>query len=203
MRLSPEIGTYHNTLGVALYRLGQYREAVIELETSLAVSSRQDTPFDLFFLAMCQHHLGDDGRAKAPWNAPAASRPRTALPPKTTKSFRRSASKRRPSLAMCPSDRFSRALDDGGYERPGNHETRRRTPPPRESLHAVTMHVSAWFGRDERPPTSGVSPIRLEHRTHVRGWGLHRPNHGLTIHGHDGGIHRGMSKSLRSFHDAR
>jgi hypothetical protein len=35
---------------------------------------------------------------------------------------------------------------------------------------AVTRHVSAWFGRDERPPTSGVSPIRREDRTHVRGW---------------------------------
>ena len=33
----------------------------------------------------------------------------------------------------------------------------------------VTMHVSAWFGRDERPPTSGVSPIRLRYRTVVRG----------------------------------
>ena len=59
--------------------------------------------------------------------------------------------------------------------RDGFFETPRRTPPPRESLHAVTMHVSACFGRDERPPTSGVSPIRREHRTHVRGWGL-RPS---------------------------
>ena len=64
--------------------------------------------------------------------------------------------------------------------RDGFFETPRRTPPPRESLHAVTMHVSAWFGRNERPPTSGVSPIHREHRIQVRGWGLRRPNHGLT-----------------------
>jgi hypothetical protein len=36
-------------------------------------------------------------------------------------------------------------------------------------LWPVTTHVSAWFGRDERPPTSGVSPIFAD-RTHVRGW---------------------------------
>lgn len=64
VRLSPAIGTYHNTLGIALYRSGQYREAVNELETSLAESSPQDSPWDLFFLAMCRAHLGDTGRAK-------------------------------------------------------------------------------------------------------------------------------------------
>jgi Tfp pilus assembly protein PilF len=62
VRLAPEIGTHHNTLGVALYRLGQYREALTEFETSLA--SRQDAPFDRFFLAMCHVHLGDTGRAR-------------------------------------------------------------------------------------------------------------------------------------------
>jgi eukaryotic-like serine/threonine-protein kinase len=64
VRLSPEVGSYHNTLGVALYRVGQYREAVIELETSLAGSSPQDRPYDLFFLAMCRVQLGDTERAK-------------------------------------------------------------------------------------------------------------------------------------------
>ena len=64
VRLAPAIGTYRNTLGVALYRSGQYREAVVELETSLAGSSPQDSPWDLFFLAMCRMQLGDSGRAK-------------------------------------------------------------------------------------------------------------------------------------------
>jgi hypothetical protein len=29
---------------------------------------------------------------------------------------------------------------------------------------AVTAHMSAWFGRDEGPPASGVSPILTEAR---------------------------------------
>jgi Tfp pilus assembly protein PilF len=65
VRLSPENATHHNTLGVALYRLGRHREAVIELETSLAATSRELAPFDLFFLAMCHVHLGDTARARA------------------------------------------------------------------------------------------------------------------------------------------
>jgi serine/threonine protein kinase/Tfp pilus assembly protein PilF len=64
LRLSPKIGTYHNTLGVALYRAGQYRDALTELETSLAAGSQADAPIDLFFLAMCHVHLGDTARAK-------------------------------------------------------------------------------------------------------------------------------------------
>ena len=59
VRLAPEMAIYHNTLGVALYRLGRYRDAVIELETSLATTSREFAPFDLYSLAMCQFHLGD------------------------------------------------------------------------------------------------------------------------------------------------
>ncbi len=54
-----------NTLGVALYRLGRYREAVLELETSLATTSRKFVPVDLYFLAMCQFHLGDTDKAKS------------------------------------------------------------------------------------------------------------------------------------------
>ena len=64
VRLAPEIGNYHNTLGVALYRALLYRESVTELEASLATASRQNAAFDLFFLAMCHFHLGDAGRAK-------------------------------------------------------------------------------------------------------------------------------------------
>jgi serine/threonine protein kinase/WD40 repeat protein/Tfp pilus assembly protein PilF len=65
VRLSPEIAIYHNTLGVTLYRLGRYRDAVIELETSLATTSRKFVSIDLYFLAMCQFHLGDTDKAKA------------------------------------------------------------------------------------------------------------------------------------------
>src|SRR5262249_44382911 len=43
------------------------------------------------------------------------------------------------------------------------------------------MHVSAWFGRDHSPPTSGVSPIRWAGGSHCRArLEVPRPNHGLT-----------------------
>jgi Tfp pilus assembly protein PilF len=65
VRLSPEVASYRNTLGVALCRLGRHRESAIELETSLAAQPRDFAPFDLFFLAICHWRLGDSGRAKA------------------------------------------------------------------------------------------------------------------------------------------
>ncbi len=65
VRLAPEIAINHNTLGLTLYRLGRYRDAVIELETSLATTSRRFVPLDLYLLAMCQFHLGDTVKARA------------------------------------------------------------------------------------------------------------------------------------------
>jgi Tfp pilus assembly protein PilF len=65
VQLAPAIGTHHNTLGVALYRGGEYSEAVTELEASLATASEADAPYDLFFLAMCRAALSDTDRAKA------------------------------------------------------------------------------------------------------------------------------------------
>jgi serine/threonine protein kinase/WD40 repeat protein/Tfp pilus assembly protein PilF len=79
VRLAPEIGNYRNTLGVALYRNLQYRESMIELNASLATASRQDAPFDLFFLAMCHFQLGDAGRAKVDFDR--ACRLQSEAPP--------------------------------------------------------------------------------------------------------------------------
>ncbi|MGH7172371.1 MAG: hypothetical protein ACRELG_19005 [Gemmataceae bacterium] len=56
--------TYHNTLGVALYRVGQFADAVPVLERSLREGKGQADAFDLFFLAMCHHRLGDAAKAK-------------------------------------------------------------------------------------------------------------------------------------------
>ncbi len=55
---------YHNTLGVALYRNGKFAEAVLELERALRKGKGQADSFDLFFLAMCHHRLGDADKAK-------------------------------------------------------------------------------------------------------------------------------------------
>ncbi len=65
VQLIPEKAGYHNTLGVALYRAENYRDAILELEKSLVKASPADAPIDLFFLAMCRVRLGDTVRARA------------------------------------------------------------------------------------------------------------------------------------------
>ncbi len=64
VELVAEEPSYHNTLGLALYRNEAYREAVAELEKSLSSGSRSVPAYDLLFLAMCHHRLGDVARAQ-------------------------------------------------------------------------------------------------------------------------------------------
>jgi tetratricopeptide (TPR) repeat protein len=63
VQLAPQVGTYSNTLGIALYRAGQFAEAIPALERSLRDAKGQTDAYDLFFLAMCHHRLGDPAKA--------------------------------------------------------------------------------------------------------------------------------------------
>jgi eukaryotic-like serine/threonine-protein kinase len=62
---APDPSPYLNTLGVALYRNGQFKEAIGVLEKSLAAGKGQADAFDLFFLAMCKQRIGEKAAAKA------------------------------------------------------------------------------------------------------------------------------------------
>jgi tetratricopeptide (TPR) repeat protein len=56
-------GSYHNTLGVALYRSGDDRAAIAELEVAMRLRNGGDG-YDWFFLAMAHSRLGEIDRAK-------------------------------------------------------------------------------------------------------------------------------------------
>jgi hypothetical protein len=55
-RLAPNQARYRTVLGMAHYRLGQYKEALATLTASDPMSA--GSPADLAFLAMTQHQLG-------------------------------------------------------------------------------------------------------------------------------------------------
>jgi tetratricopeptide (TPR) repeat protein len=62
--LEPHNPLYQNTLGVALYRLGHYEEAARRLEANLKTARASAAAYDLYFLAMCHHHLGRPDQAR-------------------------------------------------------------------------------------------------------------------------------------------
>jgi serine/threonine protein kinase/WD40 repeat protein/predicted Zn-dependent protease len=62
--LAPGEVLYLNTLGVALYRAGRYPDAIATLQQSLAASRGRYAAFDLFFLAMARHRLGQTVQAR-------------------------------------------------------------------------------------------------------------------------------------------
>ncbi len=65
VELAPDEDTFLNTMGTAQFRVGLHGEAIDTLERSLAASSGQSDAFDLFFLAMARHKLGQDAQAHA------------------------------------------------------------------------------------------------------------------------------------------
>lgn len=63
-RLAPDVRAIHNNLGVVYYRLGQYDGAIPVLERAIEINKGQATAFELFFLAMSHHQLGQGARAR-------------------------------------------------------------------------------------------------------------------------------------------
>jgi hypothetical protein len=66
--LEPDNGQFVNTLGIAQYRLGEYKKALETLTRSDQINVARDNvahPADLAFLAMTQHQLGRPDQAKA------------------------------------------------------------------------------------------------------------------------------------------
>jgi hypothetical protein len=59
VQLAPQEAAYWNTLGVALYRDGQFEESIAALEKSLECGSETTAGFDWVFLALCQARLGN------------------------------------------------------------------------------------------------------------------------------------------------
>jgi serine/threonine protein kinase/WD40 repeat protein len=77
VRLAPNESACLNTLGVAYYRLGRWNDAVTALQGALRADSGAALAYDLFFLAMCHHHLGEPDKARecydrATWHWQAA-----------------------------------------------------------------------------------------------------------------------------------
>src|SRR5262249_22128925 len=61
-RLAPDRGKYLTTLGVAQYRVADYRSALKTL--ARADQFNKGTPADLAFLALTHHQLGEKGPAR-------------------------------------------------------------------------------------------------------------------------------------------
>jgi WD40 repeat protein/tRNA A-37 threonylcarbamoyl transferase component Bud32 len=67
-RLEPDNAGYFNTLGIAQYRAGRYRETLVTLTRAEEIRRRTDQtpePADLAFLAMAQHQLGKKAEARS------------------------------------------------------------------------------------------------------------------------------------------
>jgi serine/threonine protein kinase/WD40 repeat protein len=65
VRLAPKEADFLNTLGVVYYRLGRYDQAVQTSNDAVRARDNQPLPWDLFFLAMSHHKLGERAKARA------------------------------------------------------------------------------------------------------------------------------------------
>ena len=63
VELNPQEGNYDNTLGVALYQAGRWKESVAPIEKSMELRKGGDSN-DWFFLAMAHWQLGEKDKAR-------------------------------------------------------------------------------------------------------------------------------------------
>jgi hypothetical protein len=63
VKLGPKEGMFWNTLGVAQYRVGDWKAAIETLKQSMGLRNGGDS-FDWFFLAMAHWQLGENERAR-------------------------------------------------------------------------------------------------------------------------------------------
>jgi tetratricopeptide (TPR) repeat protein len=73
---APQEAFHHNTLGVALYRLGRYRKAEDQFRASLRLGKSEFESYDRYFLALCHRRLGEPVRAWVEFFAAVASQAR-------------------------------------------------------------------------------------------------------------------------------
>jgi tetratricopeptide (TPR) repeat protein len=64
VRRAARVANYRNTLGLAYYRAGRYREAVEVLRPNVELQEDRALAYDLYFLAMSHHRLGEAARAR-------------------------------------------------------------------------------------------------------------------------------------------
>src|SRR5262249_7521050 len=62
--LEPRNAVFGNTLGLAYYGMGRYRDAVEILRSNLAHQDDSNLAYDLYLLAMSHYQLGQTARAK-------------------------------------------------------------------------------------------------------------------------------------------
>jgi tetratricopeptide (TPR) repeat protein len=63
VKLQPGQWDYHNTLGIAYYRAGRYNDALAALEKSLRGGAGHSDAFNLYFIAMAFHRMGQSAKA--------------------------------------------------------------------------------------------------------------------------------------------
>ena len=65
LALKPDGPGFLNTLGLALYRVGRYHEAICAIERSLATNQTESTSHDLFILSLCHARQADLAQSRS------------------------------------------------------------------------------------------------------------------------------------------